>query len=182
MSEQIAYVGDTSGDEILDVTFYESEVNGETKDFINIKIPGDKTVEVNVEADESYQRRFARKWEAYKSMQSIDTGTPLAEWDDVSEGLKRELMYQGFRFVEQVAGAPDSAFSRIMGGWQWRTKAQAFLNRGKVNADDVINQQQKQIEQLQQQMAAILAMSAEKPKRKSKESTQNNEEAVESEE
>lgn len=182
MSEQIAYVGDTSGDEILDVTFYESEVNGETKDFINIKIPGDKTVEINVEADENYQRRFARKWEAYKSMQSIDTGTPIAEWDDVSEGLKRELMYQGFRFVEQVAGAPDSAFSRIMGGWQWRTKAQAFLNRGKVNADDVINQQQKQIEQLQQQMAAILAMSAEKPKRKSKESTQNNEETVESEE
>ena len=44
MSEQIAYVGDTSGDEILDVTFFEKEVNGEFKDFIQIKVPGDKTV------------------------------------------------------------------------------------------------------------------------------------------
>ena len=182
MSEQIAYVGDTSGDEILDVSFYEKVIDGVSKDYINIKVPGDRTVEIVSEVDEQYKKRFARKWQAYKDMQSIDTGTPIAEWDDVPQGLRDELAYQGFRFVEQVAGAPDSAFTRIMGGVQWRNKAQAFLNRGKKNADDVINQQQKQIEQLQEQMAAILAMSAEKPKRKSKESTQNNEEAVESEE
>lgn len=184
MAEQIAYVGDTSGDEILDVTFYENVVNGETKDFIKIKVPGDKTIEIVSEVDENYQRRFARKWQAYKQMQAIDTGTPIAQWDDVPEGLRSELNYQGFRFVEQVAGAPDSAFTRIMGGVQWRAKAQAFLNRGKKNADDVINQQQKQIEQLQQQMAALLAMSSppEKRGRKPKESTQIQEEKVESEE
>jgi len=182
MAEQIAYVGDTSGDEILDVTFYESMIDGVVKDFINIKIPGDKTVEVNVEADENYQRRFARKWAAYKQMQSIDSGTPVAEWDDIPEGLRREFIYQGFRFVEQVAGAPDSAFTRIMGGVQWRSKAQAFLNRGKKNADDVINQQQKQIEQLQQQMAELLASNSKPRGRKPKESTQSDEETVESEE
>ena len=182
MAEQIAYVGDTSGDEILDVRFYENIVDGETKDFINIKVPGDKTIEVNVEVDDVYKARFARKWQAYKQMQSIDNGTPVADWDDVPEGLRRELVYQGFRFVEQVAGAPDSAFTRIMGGTQWRTKAQAFLNRGKKNADEVINNQQKQIEQLQEQMAALLAATTEKRGRKSKESTQNQEEAVESEE
>lgn len=182
MAEQIAYVGDTSGDEILDVRFYENIVDGETKDFINIKVPGDKTIEVNVEVDDVYKARFARKWQAYKQMQSIDNGTPVANWDDVPEGLRRELVYQGFRFVEQVAGAPDSAFTRIMGGTQWRTKAQAFLNRGKKNADEVINNQQKQIEQLQEQMAALLAATTEKRGRKSKESTQTESEAVESEE
>jgi len=182
MAEQIAYVGDTSGDEILDVRFYENIVDGETKDFINIKVPGDKTIEVNVEVDDVYKARFARKWQAYKQMQSIDNGTPVADWDDVPEGLRRELVYQGFRFVEQVAGAPDSAFTRIMGGTQWRTKAQAFLNRGKKNADEVINNQQKQIEQLQEQMAALLAATTEKRGRKSKESTQTESEAVESEE
>ena len=182
MSDQIAYVGDTSGDEILDVSFYEQTVDGVTKDFIHIKVPGDKTVEVISEVDDNYRRRFARKWEAYKNLQSYDTGTPLIEWDDVPDGLKRELQYQGFRFIEQVAGAPESAFARIMGGMQWKTKAQAFLNRGKKSAEDVINQQQKQIEQLQEQMAAILAMSAEKPKRKSKDATQTETEAVESEE
>ena len=183
MSEQIAYVGDTSGDEILDVSFYEQIVDGVTKDFIHIKVPGDKTVEVISEVTDQYRRRFARKWEAYKNLQSYDTGTPLSEWEDAPEGLKRELQYQGFRYIEQVAGAPESAFARIMGGFQWRTKAQAYLNRGKKNADEVINQQQKQIEQLQEQMAALLAMNTpEKRGRKSKETTQTNEEVVESEE
>lgn len=182
MSEQINYVGDTSGDEILDVRFYEGTLNGKTVDYINIKVPGDKTVEVNVVADETYQKRFARKWQAYKHMKDIDEGTPVAEWDDVPEGLRRELAYQGFRFVEQVAGAPDSAFARIMGGVQWRNKAQAFLNRGKKSADDVISQQQKQIEQLQEQMTALLAATTEKRGRKSKESTQTETETVESQE
>lgn len=182
MSEQIAYVGDTSGDEILDVSFYEKIVDGSPVDFINIKVPGDKTVEIKSEVTEQYKRRFARKWEAYKQMQSIDNGTPITDWHDVPEGLRRELMYQGFRFVEQVAGAPDSAFARIMGGFQWRNKAQAFLNRGKKSADDIINQQQEQIKQLQDQMAAILAATTNNRGRKSKESTQINEETVESEE
>ena len=180
MSEQIAYVGDTSGDEILDVSFYEQLVDGEPKDFIHIKVPGDKTVEIISEVTEQYQRRFARKWEAYKNMQSYDHGTPLAEWDNVPDGLKRELQYQGFRYIEQVAGAPESAFARIMGGIQWKNKAQEFLNRGKKSSEDVIAQQQAQIEQLQQQMAALLAATIEKRGRKPKESTQTETETVES--
>lgn len=182
MSEQIAYVGDTSGDEILDVTFFEKEVNGEIKDFIQIKVPGDKTVEVISEVDDRYRQRFARKYEAYKNLQSYDKGTPLAEWESVPEGLKRELQYQGFRYIEQVAGAPESAFARIMGGIQWKNKAQEFLNRGKKSSEDVIAKQQEMIEQLQQQMAALLAATTEKRGRKSKESTQTEKETVESEE
>lgn len=182
MSDQIAYVGDTSGDEILDVTFYEQEVNGEVKDFIHIKVPGDKTVEVISEVTEQYRNRFARKWEAYKNMQAIDTGTPIEQWDDVPQGLRNELKHQGFRFVEQVAGAGDGAFARIMGGWQWRAKAQAFLNRGKKNSDEVINQQAEQIKQLQEQMAALLAATQQPRGRKSKESTQTEKDTVESEE
>lgn len=182
MADQIAYVGDTSGDEILDVTFYEKTVDGVTKDFINIKVPGDKTVEIVSEVDDRYRARFARKWQAYKQMQSIDSGTPIDDWDDIPQGLKDELKYQSFRFVEQVAAAPDSAFARIMGGPQWRTKAQAYLNRGKKSAEDVIETQQKQIEQLQEQMAALLAATQQTRGRKSKETTQTESEKVESEE
>lgn len=182
MSDQIAYVGDTSGDEILDVSFFEQEVDGQPKDFIHIKVPGDKTVEVISEITDNYRRRFARKYEAWKNMQSFDNGTPLSEWHDVPEGLRNELQYQGFRWIEQVAGAPESAFARIMGGIQWKNKAQAFLNRGKKTSEDVIAQQQKELDELKQQMAALIAMQSEKRGRKSKESTQTQEEAVESEE
>lgn len=188
MSEQIAYVGDTSGDEILDVSFFEQEIGGVMRDCIHIKVPGDKTVEVKAVVNDQYRRRFARKWEAYKNMQAIDTGTPISEWQDLNEGLVREFAYQGFRFIEQVAGAPDSAFARIQGGFQWRTRAQAYLNRGKKSAEDVIAAQQDQINQMQKQMAALLEavqnnnLGEPKRGRKSKESTQTESEAVESEE
>ena len=192
MAEQIAYVGDTSGDEILDVSFYEQLVDGEPRDFIHIKVPGDKTVEVISEMTDEYRRRFARKFESYKNMQTYDNGTPLSEWTDVPEGLKRELSYQGFRFIEQVAGAPESAFARIMGGFQWRNKAQEFLNRNKKSSGDVANeiikQQQEQIDQMQKQMAALLeavqnnGLGEVKRGRKPKESTQTETEKVESEE
>jgi hypothetical protein len=161
MADEIAYVGDTSGDEFLDVTFYSKIIDGNEVEFINVKVPGDKTLEIDVEATENYKRRFGRKYSAYKQMQDM-VGTPIEEWTDAPDGFKRELAYLGFRYVEQVAGAPDSAFTRIMGGIQWRVKAQAFLNRGKVGADDIVKQQQAQIEQLQAQMAALLG---EAPKR-----------------
>jgi len=167
MAEQIAYVGDTSGDEFLDVTFYSKIIDDKEVEFINLKVPGDKTLEIDVEATDEYRARFGRKYAAYKQMQGM-TGTPIEEWSEVPDGFKRELAYLGFRFVEQLAGAPDSAFTRIMGGLQWRVKAQAFLNRGKVGADDVIKQQQAQIEQLQAQMA-ILMGDAPKRGRKPKE-------------
>lgn len=179
MSEQIAYVGDTSGDEILDVSFFEKVKGDQIVDYINIKVPGDNTVAITSPVTEQYKRRFARKWQAYKNMQAIDSGTPIHEWSDLNEGQIREFTYQGFRFIEQVAGAPDSAFARIQGGFQWRNRAQAFLNRGKKSSEDVIAQQQAQIEQLQQQMAALLA-ATEKRGRKPKESTQTETETVES--
>jgi hypothetical protein len=183
MSEQIAYVGDTSGDEILDVSFYEKTVGEKTVDYIKIKVPGDNTVAITSPVTENYKRRFARKWEAYKNMQAIDTGTPLSEWDEMTEGLCREFAYQGFRYIEQIAGAPDSAFSRIQGGFQWRNRAQAFLNRGKKSSQEVISQQQNEIETLKQQMAELMAaVGGAKRGRKSKESTQTETDEVESEE
>jgi uncharacterized protein YicC (UPF0701 family) len=89
--------------------------------------------------------------------------------------LRHELAYQGFRFIEQVASAPDSAFARMMGGMQLRTKAQAFLNRGKIDADVIIQQQNDQIAELQEQMKLLMtSMNIEKPKRtrKSTEATE----------
>lgn len=175
MADEIAYVGDTSGDEFLDVTFYSKIIDDKEVEFINIKVPGDKTLEHDVEATDDYKRRFGRKYSAFKQMQGM-VGTPIEEWSDVPEGFKRELAYLGFRFVEQVAGAPDSAFTRVMGGLQWRVKAQAFLNRGKIGADDLVKQQQAQIDELRAQMAALLE-DAPKRGRKPKEATEVESEA-----
>lgn len=162
MADEIAYVGDTAGDEFLDVTFYQKSVDGKDVDFVNIKVPGDKTLEVDVEVDESHKARFRRKWEMYNSMQAM-TGTLVAEWNELSEGMKREMNFLGFKYVEQLAGAPDSAFIRVPGGIQWRVKAQAYLNRGKVTAEDLIKKQQEQIDALMAKMEELT--SGESPKR-----------------
>lgn len=165
MSEQIAYVGDTSGDEFLDVTFYTKLIDDKEVEFVNIKVPGDKTLGVDEQVSDSHKRRFARKYSAYRKMQG-ETGTPVEEWTDVPEGLRRELAYLGFKFIEQVAGAPDSAFARVMGGVQWRLKAQSFLNRGKIGDNDVIKRQQEELDQLKAMVATLMADKGEdKPKR-----------------
>ena len=167
MSDEISYVGDTGGDAYLDVTFYNGYHEGADADFVKIGVPGDKTLTIDTLVEESHKRRFARQWEAYKGYRDLK-GHPVTDWDEIPDSLKTELLYQGFKFVEQVAGAPDAAFARMMGGPQIRTKAQAFLNRGKQNADEVITKQAEQIQELQEKMAILMeSMNApiEKPKR-----------------
>lgn len=167
MSDQISYVGDTGGDAYLDVMFYSGFWEGEETDFVRIAVPGDKTLTIDTQATDTHKQRFARQWEAYKGFKDLK-GHPISEWDEIHDSLKTELTYQGFKFVEQVAGAPDAAFARLMGGSQIRNKAQAYLNRGKVNADEVINQQAAQIQELQEKMQLLIDSLNEKPKRSRK--------------
>jgi hypothetical protein len=156
MSDGISYVGDTGGDAYLDVSFYVGVYENEEHDFIRVGVPGDKSLSIDTIADDQHKRRFARQWEAYKGLKDIK-GTPMAEWVEIAETLRHELAYQGFRYIEQVASAPDSAFARMMGGTQLRVKAQSFLNRGKIDADVIIGQQNEQIAELQEQMKQLMS-------------------------
>lgn len=167
MSEQISYVGEQGGDSYLDVIFYQGHWDGEDCDYIRINVPGDKTVTIDTKAEEHHKARFKRQYEAYKGFKDL-TGHPVDEWDEIPKSLQTELMYQGFKFVDQIAGAPDSAFARMMGGTQIRNKAQAYLNRGKIDADVVIKEQQTQIKDLQDQMALLMDAMEVKPKRSRK--------------
>ena len=164
MSEQINYVGETGGDVYLDVMFYKAIHEGEEADFIKIDVPGDKTISIDTLATPEYKARFRRQYDAYANLRE-QTGTPLEQWSDIPDGFKKELNYQGFRTIEQIATAPDAAFTKIMGGTDLRRKAQAYLNRGKINADVIIKQQQEQINELSEKMAILMEALNEKPKR-----------------
>lgn len=155
MSEQINYVGETGGDVYLDVTFYKAIHNGEEADFIKIGVPGDKTITIDTLADEVHKARFKRQYDAYIGYRDIK-GHPIDGWEEIPQTLRTELNYQGFKFVEQIAGAPDSAFARMMGGVQIRTKAQNFLNRGKIDADVVIAKQGEQIQELTEKLEILM--------------------------
>lgn len=163
--DQLNYVGDTSGDDLLNVTFYEmTDDSGVTQEYINIRVPGDATLDFHAVLDDTYRERFARRYEAYKAMHA-DGGTPIETWTDLPMSTRREFVYLGFRTVEQVATAPDSAFARIMGGPTIRLKAQAFLNRGKVSTDEVIAKQQAEIDELKSALTELLAVKRGRPAR-----------------
>lgn len=155
MSEQINYVGETGSDVYLDVTFYKAIHNGEEADFIKIGVPGDKTIKIDTLADDVHKARFKRQYDAYIGYRDIK-GHPIDQWEEIPQTLRTELNYQGFKFVEQIAGAPDSAFARMMGGVQIRTKAQNFLNRGKIDADVVIAKQGEQIQELTEKLEILM--------------------------
>lgn len=155
MTEQIAYVGETASDAYLDVTFYKGWHNDAECDFVRIGIPGDKTVEIDTQATDQHKVRFKRQWKAYHQLKEMD-GTPIADWEEVPDGMKRDLEYQGFRYIEQLALAPDAAFARMMGGVTLRNKAQTYLAKGKVSNDAIIKQQALQIEELQEKMALLM--------------------------
>ncbi len=167
MNEEINYVGDTAGDNYLDVLFYKGFHNDEEADFVRIGVPGDKTLTIDTLADDLHKRRFARQWSAYEGIRSL-SGTSLDDWDEITDSYKRELNYQGFKFVEQLASAPDAAFARLMGGTQLRDKARAFLDRGKISSDAVIKEQASQIQELQEKMTLLMEALNEKPKRSRK--------------
>ena len=162
--EKINYVGENSSDNYLDVTFYKGLHNGEETDFVRIAVPGDSTIEIDTIAEDYHKARFKRQWDAYASLKEM-TGSPIEDWDEIPAGLKKELQYQGFRFVEQLAIAPDSALARTMGGTTLRAKAQAFVQKSKVSSDAIIKQQQDQIQELQEKMSILMEALNEKPKR-----------------
>lgn len=167
MSEQINYIGDAGGDAYLNVTFYKGIHNDAEADFIKIDVPGDKTIVIDTLAEESHKQRFKRQYDAYISYSDMK-GTPISEWEEIPPSLQMDLVYQGFRFVEQIANAPDAAFARMMGGAQIRTKAQSYLNRGKVNADEVIAKQGEQIQELNEKLELLMQAMNNTPAKTSK--------------
>jgi|GEM_PF-5740460 len=143
----ISYVGDQSND-ALDVTFYKDHHDGELVDFIRIKPLGSmSTTVIERPVDESFKQRFYAKWDAYVNLRDI-TGTPLIEWEEMDFQLRKDFIHQGFEFVEQVAAAPDGAFTRLPGGHTWRTKAILFTNKNKPVISDELEKLREANEKL----------------------------------
>ena len=156
MEQSLVYAEDRpTGDELLNVTFYELVEDGVPVEYINIRCPGDPTLDFHSVLGDDYKARFARRYEAYKSMRG-EGGTPLEDWDELTPNARRDFSYLGFQTVEQIAFAPDSAFSRVMGGISLRLRAQAFLNRGKVSQEETIKRQEQRIADLEAKLTAVL--------------------------
>lgn len=142
------------------------------KIFCKIVIPGDtqqSTVkEVKGQQGEDLKRRFQQQWAAFQQgIEAPVEGYAIEHWAAITKSQVEALKAQKFRTVEHIADASDSHLQKVMGGYELRVKAQAFLKSAKDTA--LVQKQAAENERLNQRIAdleAQIAMIAhEAPKR-----------------
>lgn len=144
------------------------------KEFIEIRIPGDKTTVTQREATQQDKVRFEKQYNEFKNGQHQATeGTPLEEWSFLRPSQILPLKAVHVFTVEQLAELSDTSLQRIGPGVrELQLKARQWLERHKENEqltealksrDDEIALLKQQLEAIQKQMNAPQADT--KPKR-----------------
>ena len=158
-------------------------------DFVRICVPGDNLTEIDTYAQESHKQRFPRQWAYYQNQTAGHEqviGTPIEEWTLISRSQADELKGIKFRTVEDVANCSDQQLQRIgmiagMSPHSFREKAKQFLNLATESAevsareaelaklreenDKIKAETDAKLAAMQEQMSALLAAVADKPKR-----------------
>lgn len=138
-------------------------------EYIDIKIPGDRTGGVARPASYQDKQRFAAHYDAFKKRIEMPIeGTPLAEWPLITRSLAEELAFYNVKTVEHLASMSDAHSGKFMGLNSLKAKAKIWLEQAGEEAkahelqeqllerDERIAEQAKQIEQLQQQMQQFM--------------------------
>jgi hypothetical protein len=187
------FIGATNPDALMHVEFYFHEpidkwgseiasqkagkrvtVKLEKQIFVRIMRPGDKDSILEVPLREDHKARWPEKWMYFQIAEGIiDGGADIPGWkieewpylDDKQE-LLRELKFNRYYTVEQLAGAQDSQVQKLgIGGLGLREEARAAMKdrmRKEFAADlqekdKVIAEQGSAIAALQAQMAELLS-------------------------
>lgn len=127
----------------------------ESKTFIELKHPGDRSYSFIEEIDENgmgmarrdiggqmvgadYAERFPKEYAAFKKGEARAlSGTPLDEWSPISRTRAAELKASNIFTVEEYADVQDGMLSRLgMGAREEREKARTFLAASKAGANE----------------------------------------------
>lgn len=130
-------------------------------DFIRILVPGDSLSEIDTYVREEHKNRFPIAWANYQNKvgnQEGFTGTPIAEWTQVSRSQADELRGLKFYTVESVANCSDQQLQRIgmvagMSPHSFREKAKAYLNLASDSAE--IAKREEELNTLREENAQI---------------------------
>ena len=163
------FVGSKNPDDALFVEFYMHEgldknktlekgkrIKLDPSPYVRIQVPGDKTSVIETPAREDHKRRWPQKWLYFQMQEGMVTGDQdlpgwkLEEWDYLDSEQVRELRYNRFTIVEQIAGASDAQIQKLgMGGVALREAAKRAL-RDKMGAEvrEEIERKDKEIAEL----------------------------------
>jgi len=138
-------------------------------EYIDIKIPGDRTGGVCRPATYVDKQRFGPHYVAFKTRTELPLeGTPLVEWPLITRSLAEELAFHNVKTVEQLSTMADVHSGKFMGLNTIKAKALKWLEQAGEEAkvhqlqqslmerDERITDQDTKISELQNQMTQLL--------------------------
>ena len=128
-------------------------------EYVEIRIPGSRSVQACRPATEDDKRRFHRHYDAFqKRVEMPEEGTSLTEWPQISRSQVEELKFFGVKTVEQLASMSDTNISQFQGGYGLRNRAQEWLKTADSTAliaeKEVLN---RRIAELEAKIDALVA-------------------------
>jgi len=178
------FVGPINPDSLLSVEFYwhepedvhKSEAAGkivrlERMPYVRIQNAGDHTSIMESPVTESHKRRFPDKWLYFQIQNNMVEGAAeipgwkIEEWTHLNPEQLRELKFNRFTVVEQIANASDAQCQKMgMGGYGLRESARlalrermgADVKREMDKKDAEIARQGAALAELQEQMKALM--------------------------
>ena len=100
-----------------------------------IRCAGDDLNMAVVHVDAKVKERFAAAYSAWKAGDAGATGLSLEGWGQLPPDALRAYLAADILTVEELAGLTDNVVSKIMGGRQWRDRAQKYLAKAVDRAD-----------------------------------------------
>lgn len=136
----VAYLKGREADKNLSVTFsYQPHLNQaksategrpiyDDREYVTIKVPGDKDSVVERPVTDIDRRRFHEKYQHFKAGNvQTQSGTPLSAVAWLSRGRVRELEFFNVHTLEQLANLPDAHAQQFMGIASLRQSARDHL-------------------------------------------------------
>jgi hypothetical protein len=138
-------------------------------EYIEIRIPGQRTAQACRPATYADKQRFPRHYAAWVQRKEMPLeGTPLTEWPRVSRSQCDELEFFGIKTVEQLSTVSDAKMSSMKGLVTLKQQATDWLSS--ANSNETLKQENKdlkaQVEELAVQMAELLSNKTAKPAKK----------------
>jgi hypothetical protein len=119
----------------------------EDREFVEIIIPGMPKSTACEPVNDQHIARWPQIYDLFKrGVEAPVTGTPLEEWNVLSAATVQNLKSLALRTVEDVAGASDSVLQNMgQGGFDFRRRAQAYLETAKGSAPTEALMQQNEL-------------------------------------
>lgn len=128
-------------------------------EFVEIRVPGDRTMSTCEPVKDSHRARFPKQYAAFKSgLNEQSIGTPIAVLFPNNPALVSDMQHAGVHTIQQLANLTDGNAQQLGPVLAFRKKAQEFLAAAKgADTAEQLAKRDAEIEALKVQMAELLA-------------------------